>query len=338
MVKILEQHNINTIPLKNRVIMEPMCMYSATNHDGVPTNFHYTHYVSRAIGQVGLIIIEATGITPEGRISDLCLGLWNNDQKQAFKKIVDGIHEQGGKVIIQLNHAGRKCTATNGINTIYGPSAIPFSNEYRTPKALTKSEIKSIIQAFLDSAKLALDAGFDGIEIHAAHGYLLSEFMSPMSNQRDDEYKDGSIILEELTQALTEFWPQDKILSIRVNSTDYTEGGQDVDSTIKQLKKIAHSYDLINVSSGGVVAQAPTNIYPGYQVNAATQIKSALNVNIVACGILGDYDLATFILESNQADYIGLARPLLQNPNWVLGLYNKHNEKDRITYQYQRAF
>lgn len=318
--------------------MEPMCMYSATGHDGIPTNFHYAHYVSRAIGQVGLIIVEATGITPEGRISDLCLGLWNDDQKQAFKKIVDGIHEQGGKAIIQLNHAGRKCTATKGVNTIYAPSAIPFSDQYRTPKMLSKSDIKTIIQAFTHSAQLALDAGFDGIEIHAAHGYLLSEFMSPLSNQREDDYKDGSVILKELTDALRSFWPKDKLLSIRVSARDYAEHGLNASSTIQQLKPIAHDYDLINVSSGGIVNVAPDAIFPGYQVNDALAIKQALKCNVVACGLLGDYDLSTFLIESNQVDYIGLARPLLQNPNWALGLYDKHQQKDKITTQYQRGF
>lgn len=338
MIKILEKHSVNSIELKNRIIMEPMCMYSVTAHDGIATDFHYAHYVSKAIGQVGLIIVEATGITPEGRISDLCLGLWNDDQKNVLKKIVDGIHDQGGKAIIQLNHAGRKCRATTGVNTIYAPSAIAFSERDRTPKALDKTEIKRIIQAFVHSAKLALEAGFDGIEIHAAHGYLLSQFMSPHSNHRDDEYKDGSLILEELTAALKVFWPTDKILSIRFSSTDYSENGLTVESTIQQIKSVAKSYDFINVSSGGITTQPPHNIYPGYQVNHAIQIKKAVNVPVIACGLLGNYDLATFLVESEQVDYIGLARPLLQNPNWALGLYAKDNQKDAITIQYQRAF
>ncbi len=338
MVKILEKHHINSIRLKNRVVMEPMCMYSATGHDGVATDFHYTHYVSRAIGQVGLIIMEATGISPEGRISDLCLGLWNEEQKNALKKIVDGVHAQGGKIIIQLNHAGRKCTATSEVNTIYAPSDIAFSTEYRTPQTLNESEIQGVIKDFVNSTKLALEAGFDGIEIHAAHGYLLSQFMSPHSNKRTDKYKNGAVILNELTTALKEFWPQNKILSIRFSTTDYSDNGLDIDSTIQQIKNIASSYDLINISSGGITTQSPDNIYPGYQVNHAIKIKNELNSTVIACGLLGDYDLATFLTESGQVDYIGLARPLLENPNWVLSLYAKHNQKDAITRQYQRAY
>ncbi len=338
MAKILEKHSINSTPLKNRVVMEPMCMYSATNHDGIATDFHYAHYVSSAIGQVGLIIVEATGISPEGRISDLCLGLWNDEQKNALKKIVDGVHAQGGKIIIQLNHAGRKCTATTDVDTIYAPSALAFSEKDRTPKALEESEIKAIIQDFVHSAKLALEAGFDGIEIHAAHGYLLSQFMSPHSNQRTDRYKNGSVILEELTTAFKEFWPQNKILSIRFSTTDYSENGLNIDSTIEQIKNVTASYDLINISSGGITTQPPLNIYPGYQVNHAIKVKNELDATVIACGLLGDYDLATFLIESGQVDYIGLARPLLQNPNWILPLYAKHNQKDAITRQYQRAF
>lgn len=338
MVKILEQHEINTITLKNRVIMEPMCMYSVTAHDGIATDFHYTHYVSRAIGRVGLIIVEATGITPEGRISDFCLGLWNDDQKNALKKIVDGIHAQGGKVIIQLNHAGRKCTATSNVTTIYAPSAIAFSEDSKMPKSLTKSEIQTIIQSFIHSAKLALDAGFDGIEIHAAHGYLLSQFMSPMSNHREDEYSDASLILEELTKALKAFWPEDKILSIRISTSDYAGNGLNVEATINQIKNIAKSYDFINISTGGILPKAPDHIFPGFQVNDAMTIRQQLKVPVVACGLLGDADLATFLVEADHVDYIGLARPLLQNPNWILPLYAKHQAKDKITPQYQRAF
>lgn len=338
MPKILENHSINSVELKNRVIMEPMCMYSVDTHDGIANDFHYAHYVSKAIGKIGLIIIEATGITPEGRISDQCLGLWNVAQKEALAKIANGIHAQGSKAIIQLNHAGRKCTASDGTDKIYAPSDIAFNEDYRVPHALTKDEITNIIQSFVHSTKLALEAGFDGIEIHAAHGYLLSQFMSPVSNRRVDEYKDGKIILKELTDALKAFWPQDKILSIRISTTDYEENGLTVDMTIGMLKNIVSNYDFINISSGGITPKPPQAIYPGYQVNDAIKIKKELNAHVIACGLLGNYDLATYLIESGSIDYIGLARPLLQNPHWVLNLYAKHQQKDDITQQYLRAF
>lgn len=338
-MNLFDKTKIKNYELKNRLVMEPMCMYSAFKHDGIPTYFHFAHYVSRAIGQVGMIIIESTGVAPEGRITDDCLGLYNDAQIAPFKSIVDAVHEEGSIIGVQLNHAGRKSTASDGIDTIYGPSAIAYSNDSRTPVALTTTEIKRIIKDFQDAAVRADKAGFDAIEIHGAHGYLISEFMSPASNHRTDKYKDGSVFLQELTDAITDVWPKHKILSLRVSATDYEPNGQTVDDTIRMLGPVAASYDFINVSSGGITINPPTKIYPGYQVPFALKIKKAFpNNNIIACGMLGNPDLAAYVIESEQADYIGLARPLLSNANWVLHAAHARRKKDLITQQYKRAF
>lgn len=337
-MKLLEQYTIGNTEVKNRVVMEPMCMYSAYQHDGIPTSFHLAHYVSRAIGQVGLIIVEATGVVPEGRITDNCLGLYNDEQMEAFKPIVNAVHDYGSKIAVQLNHAGRKCTAVDGVDTIYGPSAIAFDETYRTPKEMSEEDIQSVFKAFQEAAIRADKAGFDGIEIHGAHGYLISEFMSPMSNQRSDKYKDGKVFINELTKAVREVWPKDKFITIRVSATDYEENGYDVNDTIRMLEDVKDIYDIFNISSGGITPIRPTALYPGYQVGFATKIKNALNRPVIACGLLNSQDLASFILETNQADMIGLARPLLNDPHWVLKVAQSRRKMDVIPAQYERGF
>lgn len=337
-MKLLENFEIKDMVLKNRVVMEPMCMYSATEHDGKATHFHFAHYVARAIGQVGLIIMEATGVVPEGRITDDCLGLYSDDQIEPLKKIVDAVHAEGSKIGIQLNHAGRKCTATDGVDTIYGPSALAYSDKYRTPIEMTQEDINNVIDAFRSAAKRAYQIGFDAIEIHSAHGYLISEFMSPISNIRTDKYKDGGVLIYEIATAIREVWPMSKPLLIRVSATDYEDNGLDVDTTISMLKPSLGLIDLVNVSSGGITPNPPKLIYPGYQVDFATKIKKELNVPVIACGLLGSLDLVSFILESQKADLVGLARPLLSNPNWLLQSAHSRRKLDIIPYQYERGF
>lgn len=318
--------------------MEPMCMYSCLNHDGIATSFHLAHYTARAIGQVGLIIVEATGVVPEGRITDNCLGLYNDQQQAALKQIVNAVHQQGSKIGIQLNHAGRKCTAVDGVDEIVAPSAIAFNEQSRTPKELSEAEIKDVIKAFQLAAKRADEAGFDVLELHGAHGYLISEFMSPASNQRNDRYQDGAVFLQELVQAVKAVWPKEKVLMIRVNGTDYVDGGQSVTDTIRMLKPVAQDLDIINVSSGGVTPQPPTKIYPGYQVGMAVEIRKALQKPVIACGLLGAVDLASYLLEADVVDLIGLARPLLKNPHWVMDAAYGRKKNDYIIEQYKRGY
>ena len=201
-MKLLEPIKLGNLELKNRVVMEPMCMYSALKHDGVATPFHVAHYSARAIGGVGLVIVEATGVSPEGRISDACLGLYNDEQTQALKKVVESVHYNGAKIAIQINHAGRKCGAIDGVDTIYGPSELAYNDKYRTPKALDEEGIDRVITEFTQAARRAHDCGFDALEIHGAHGYLLSQFMSPYANERSDEYADGILFTKKVVEAV----------------------------------------------------------------------------------------------------------------------------------------
>lgn len=337
-MKLLNSHKLGSLTLKNRVIMEPMCMYSARNHDGVATSFHQAHYTARAVGGVGLIIVEATGVSPEGRISDDCLGLYNLEQEEALKKVVESVHENGGTIAIQLNHAGRKCAAVDGVDTIYAPSALAYNDRYRTPVAASIDDLQRIKNDFVEAAKRADRCGFDALEIHGAHGYLLSQFMSPISNQRDDAYKDGKVYVREVLEAVRAVWPQNKPLLFRISTTDYETNGLNIDESILILDNIKDFIDAVNVSTGGITPNPPQSIYPGYQVGHAIQIKKTLNLPVIACGLLGNFDLAHYLTESDTVDFIGLARPLLKNPNWVLEGAKSRKMDDVIPYQYERGF
>lgn len=337
-MKLLELYKLGNVELKNRIVMEPMCMYSVENHDGKATSFHFAHYVNRAIGQVGLIIVEATGIVEEGRITDNCLGIYNDVQLEGLKRIVEGVHEQGSKIGIQLNHAGRKCCAIDGVDTIYGPSAIAFDEKSKEPKAMTKQDIDNVVEAFKQAAIRADKAGFDALEIHGAHGYLISQFMSPISNKRMDEYKDGGLFLEKVVSAVRDVWPKDKILSLRVSATDYEENGQSVNDTIRMVERVKDMIDVLNVSSGGITPIRPHSLYPGYQVDFAIEMKKALQIPIIACGMLGDVSLASYLIESDKVDLIGLARPLLTNPYWVVETAVGRKKNEWIPKQYIRGY
>lgn len=336
-MKIFEASKIGDLTLKNRFIMPPMCMYSAFNHDGMVNSFHKAHYVSRAIGQVGLIIVEATGVVPEGRITDQCLGLWNDAQRDGLKEIVTAVHEQGSSIGIQLSHAGRKCTAVDGVDTIYGPSAIAYSDAYRTPKAMRKEDIKHMIQSFVDAAKRANEANFDAIELHIAHGYLLSSFMSPLSNLREDEYKDASVLYTELIAAIKTVWPKEKPIILRISATDYEKDGYDVYHAIKTLQPILDNVDAIHVSSGGITPIKP-KAFPGYQVPFASIIKEVTKKPVIAVGLITTPEQVIDIIENDRADYVACGRALLRNPHFVLEAMMNSKRKDLLPEQYQRGF
>ena len=217
-MKLFSPFQIKNMTLRNRVVMPPMCMYSAEN--GMPNAFHFTHYTSRAVGGVGLIIIEATVVMPNGRISDHCLGLWNDEQMHALTPLVSECRRLGAKVAIQLNHAGRKCEADEPV--ILAPSAIPFDENSKTPHEMDESDCKNVVKAFRDAAERAEKAGFDAVEIHAAHGYLLSEFLSPLTNHRTDacggSTENRCRLLIEVLKAVHEVWPQEKPVLLRVSA------------------------------------------------------------------------------------------------------------------------
>lgn len=330
-----QPYEIKNLKMKNRIVMPPMCMYQATLQ-GMPTNFHTTHYVTRAIGGVGLIIQEATAVSPEGRITDHDLGIWNQQQAQALKTIVDQVHESGSLMGVQLAHAGRKCTIES--EQIIAPSAIAFDESYSTPKQMSKQDIEQVIQAFADGAKRANEIGYDTIEIHAAHGYLLHEFLSPLSNHRVDEYggsdENRVRLLKEVLEAIHQVWPKDKAIIVRVSASDYTEGGIDVKMMSDLLRPIRHLFDILHVSSGGNV-HAKIDLYPGYQIEFARQLKDQLEMPVIGVGLIEQVDMVEELLRHQRVDMIALGRVLLRHPYWVL---NHTDEKSIIPESYQRGF
>lgn len=318
--------------------MPPMCMYSS-DEKGMVKDFHQTHYISRAIGGVGLIILEATAVVPNGRISSHDLGIWSDDHIEGLKSLVDKVKSHGSKIAIQLAHAGRKCESND--EYIVAPSSIRFSKEYRIPKELTKDEIKKIVLAFKEAAKRANEAGFDAIEIHGAHGYLIHEFLSPITNKRTDEYG-GSLenrtrFLKEILFSIKEIWPEDKPILLRVSADDYAEDGINKEEMVKIINEIKDSIDMVHVSTGGLV-NVKINAYPGYQVIHAETIKKECGIPTIAVGLIKEYDQIEEIVSNNRADLIALGRALLRDPYFVLNMAYENNLNIEYPKQYKRGF
>lgn len=318
--------------------MPPMCMYSS-DESGKVNNFHEVHYVTRAVGGVGLIIVEATGVVPNGRITSRDLGIWSDDHIPGLKSLVEKIKANGSKVAIQLAHAGRKCTSND--EYIVAPSPIRHSEEYRTPRELTVEEIKELVQAFREGARRANEAGFDTIEIHGAHGYLIHEFLSPITNKRMDDYG-GSLenrtrFLREILTSVKEVWPKEKPILLRVSADDYAEGGIDKEEMVKIINKIKDNIDIVHVSSGGLI-NVEFPIFPGYQVTHSETIRKECNIPTITVGLIEKYDHIEDILSNKRADLVALGRALLKDPYIVLHM--AHEEKLSIEYpkQYERAF
>lgn len=338
MSKLFSSFKIKDIEIKNRIVMSPMCMYSAGN-DGIAKDWHYIHYTSRAVGGVGLILQEATAVEPRGRISSNDLGLWNDNQIEGLKKIVEAVKKNGALMGVQLAHAGRKCEAEN--EQIIAPSSIAFSDEYRLPNEMTKEDIKTVIKAFRDAARRCLEIGYDIIEIHGAHGYLINEFLSPVTNKRTDEYG-GSVenrarFLKEILHAVREVWTMEKPLILRVTAEDYVEEGNHPEDLAELINLVKHEgVDIINVSSGGLVSIAP-KAFQGYQVKFAEIIKEGTELPVIAGGLIIDPHMAEEILQNNRADMIFLGRALLRNPYWPLQA--DYELKNEISWpkQYERG-
>lgn len=343
---------IRDLTLKNRIIVSPMCQYSATN--GIPNEWHMVHLGSRAVGGAAVVIVEATGVTAEGRISDGDLALYNQAQVNAFKPITSFIKSQGSIPAVQLAHAGRKAsTAVSWVKDgmledseggwdVVAPSAIAFSPKYKMPKELSSKEILELVENFKHSARLALEAGFEIIEAHAAHGYLLHQFLSPLSNHRTDEYG-GSLENRMrfplmIAKALRTTWPSHLPLFFRISATDWTNGGWTLEESIifcKELKELG--VDFIDVSTGGnVYAKIPLS--PGYQVPYAEEIKKQTSMLTGAVGLITDAFQAEEILQGQKADAILLARELLRDPYWPLHAANELGVEIEIPDQYKRAF
>ncbi len=330
-----------------------MCQYSS--EDGFATDWHLVHLGSRAVGGAALVIMEATAVTPEGRISPQDQGIWKDEHIAKLRQIGEFVHAQGARIGVQLAHAGRKASmsrpwdlpshtvpASEGgwPEDVVAPSAIAFSKEYPTPKALDKAGIQRITQAFVAAAKRADAAGFDVVELHAAHGYLLHEFFSPLSNRRTDEYggsfENRTRLLLEVTDAVRAVWH--KPLFVRISATDWTEGGWTIDDSVALAKLLkAHGVDLIDVSSGGNVASAEIPVGPGYQTAFAERIKREAGIVTGTVGMITDAAQADAAVRTGQADAVLLARELLRDPYWPLHAAEKLGKKISWPSQYLRA-
>lgn len=316
MAKLFEEFQIKGTTFKNRIVMAPMCMYQSDEEDGQVTDWHRVHYPTRAAGGVGLIITEATAVQPAGRISSRDLGIWDDAHIEGQAEIVRLMHKNGAKTGIQLAHAGRKATVDGDIQA---PSAIAFNDKYKTPVAMTVQEIDETVQAFRDGAVRAKKAGFDVIEIHAAHGYLINQFLSPLTNRRTDAYGGSSEnryrLLRRILDEVNAVW--DGPLFVRISANDYAEGGMTPEQYVEMTKWMKQQQvDLVDVSSGAVVP-APIPVFPGYQVPFAELIKKETPILSGAVGLITEALHAEEILQNGRADFVFLARELLRNPYWA---------------------
>lgn len=335
---IFQPFTQKNVTLPNRIVMSPMCMYSA-GEDGKVTDFHRVHYGTRATGKVGLIMLEATAVESRGRISTKDLGLWNDSQIEGLKEIVQFAHSQGVKTAIQLAHAGRKADTPE---PVIAPSAIAFDDKSQMPQAMTAEDIQTVITAFKEAARRAKEAGFDIIEIHAAHGYLIHEFLSPLSNKRTDQYGrdlDGRArLLQEVIEAVKTVWGNECPLYVRISAVDHDPDGIHLEDSIRLAHKLkAWGVDLIDVSSGGLLPKAPAKIHPGYQVPFADAIKKDTGIKTGAVGLITTPEQAEDILGNERADLVFMGRELLRNPYWVLDAARKQGNKSVIPEQYSRA-
>ncbi len=349
-MKLFTPITFRNIELKNRIVMSPMCMYSA--EDGVANDFHFVHYGSRAQGGAGLIIVEATGVEPRGRISDKCLGIWNDEQALALKKIVDFVHQNSeSKIGIQLAHAGRKgsiSAETNrqmsleeGWETI-APSPIPFHHSERIPHELSVDEIKTLVEDFRKATKRAVGAGFDVIEIHGAHGYLIHQFLSPLSNTRTDEYggnpENRARFLMEVVDAVNSEITEKQALFVRISGTEYAENGWEISDSVELAKVLkTKNVDLIDVSSGGNINGVTIPLRPSYQVPLAEDVKKISEIETGAVGLITSAEQAEEILQNGQADLIFLAREILRNPYFAVQSSWKNGDDCFYPHQYLRA-
>ena len=334
-VLLFEPYTIKGLTFKNRVAMAPMCQYSAKN-DGLPQEWHRIHYTSRAVGQAGLIITEATAVEPRGRISDKDLGLWSEMAIPLFADLIKQIKEYHCHVGIQIAHAGRKSTVQD--EPIVAPSAIAFDGQSREPVELSHTEIAEIVLAFGQAVRRAVAAGVDFIEIHGAHGYLINQFLSPLTNTRRDTYGENrSLFLQEVLEEVMVHIPEQMPLFLRVSAEEYMAAGNHPADICQLLDPLKQSIDLVHVSSGGVVGNAVVKMYPGYQVSFAEAIRKQLKLPVMAVGMLESPEFAEEVLQEGRADFIALGRELLRNPYWPLHAAKTLGKDIDWPLQYQRA-
>lgn len=337
MAKLFSPYTIRGVEFKNRIAMAPMCMYSSHNQDGRIEDWHKTHYASRAVGQVGLIIVEATAVQAQGRISSEDLGIWSDDHVEGLTETVRLMKQHGARTGIQLAHAGRKATVEG---TIHAPSPIAFNEDYKTPAEMTNEDIKETVEAFKQGAIRSKQAGFDVIEIHGAHGYLLNEFMTPLCNKRQDEYGGSAEnryrIMREVIDAIRSVW--EGPLFVRISAEDYQEGGMDSMQYAEMARWMKEQgVDLVDVSSGGVVPAA-IHPFPGYQVPFAETIRTQAEIATGAVGLITSALQAEEILQNDRADMVLLARELLRDPYWPYTAAKELGVEIESPTQYKRGW
>jgi 2,4-dienoyl-CoA reductase-like NADH-dependent reductase (Old Yellow Enzyme family) len=341
-----------TIP--NRAFVSPMCQYSS--EDGFSNDWHLVHLGSRAVGGAGLVFTEAAAVLPEGRITPEDLGIWKDEHIAGLKRIVDFLHSQGSRAAIQLAHAGRKASmarpwapdqrylssSEGGWQNVMAPSPVPFADNYGKPVELDLQGIRNITHAFVQAVDRSLEAGFDVIELHSAHGYLLHEFLSPLSNRRTDQYG-GSLenrirLVIEVVDAIRVTLPAEVPLLVRISATDWAEGGWDIDESVALSKVLkAHKVAMVDVSSGGMTPNAVMPLGPGYQTSFAERIRREAEISTGSVGMITAAAQAEHILRTGQADAVLLARELLREPYWPLHAAHELGDVTSWPPQYLRA-
>jgi NADPH2 dehydrogenase len=339
LVMLSDSFTLKSLELKNRIVMPPMCQYSVDAKDGAPNDWHFVHYVSRAVGGAGLIIMEMTDVEPDGRITDFDLGIWSDEQIPAFRRIITEVHKYNAKIGIQIAHAGRKA---EDAEVPVGPSDIPVSAKYKQPRALTTAEVKEMVVKFKDAARRAVEAGVDTIEIHGAHGYLIHQFHSQAINNRGDAYgQDLAKFGVEVIKAVKSVIPDNMPLIMRLSAVEYIDGGYDLDHSIKMGRRYKEAgVDIFHITSGGegpAGSRKPGN-HPGYQVPMARAFKQELNLPVIAVGHLDDPKLAEATLANGDADLIAVARGMLKDAYWAIHAIKAVSGQVNPPKQYERAY
>jgi 2,4-dienoyl-CoA reductase-like NADH-dependent reductase (Old Yellow Enzyme family) len=350
--KLFESYKLRGVEFRNRIWVSPMCQYSS--EDGMPNDWHLVHLGSRAVGGAGLVIMEATAVSPEGRISPSDAGIWSDAHAESYKRITEFIKQQGAIAGIQIAHAGRKASTAEpwhggklvdegdgGWETV-APSAMAFADDYPMPREMTKEDIAQATEDFVAAAKRAVEAGFEVIEIHAAHGYLFHSFLSPLSNKRADEYG-GSLENRmrfplEVARQVREAVPENLPVFVRISATDWTENGWDLEQSVafcNELKNIG--IDLIDVSTGGNVPDAKIPVAPGYQVSFAAEIRKQVGIATGAVGMITDAKQADEILQKGEADAVLIAREFLRDPYFPFTAAMESGGEVDVPKQYGRA-
>lgn len=353
---LFDTFTVRSMTTRNRIWIPPMCQYSVEKRDGVPTSYHEHHYNALARGGAGAVIVEMTNVLPEGRISPLCLGIWSDEHTQAHRRVVQAIHDGGAKAGVQIAHAGRKASSVSerekrdggslsieeGGWETFAPSAIAYPGLKETTE-LTEDRIDEIVEAFGVAAARAVEAGYDFLEIHGAHGYLLTQFLSPLSNKREDSYG-GSLenrarMIRRVTRAMRANMPADMPLLVRLSATEFVDGGITVEETAQVAAWLKEDgVDMADISTSGNYP-SPIKVYAGYQTPMAAQVKREADIPVAAVGMINSPRLAEYIVGSEQADVVLVGREALRNASFALNWAKELNaDIDYVPSQYLRAW